>query len=232
LLPSWDAAHWNAHTIETVSQNEVAVSTHLAKLFKQRRLDLDLRPGQVARRMGRTSPAGCANRICLFEQSGEIKSKLFDELQAALGISDEEVETALERDRRDHMAAFLEWRSQPTEPHLVVRAIPGFFFERQLPEGLESLEEMEQFAATFAKKLHKMVWLCPGTRRFTVRFDENGDKLGVVEATPDTMTTPWMKLAKGRKKFLFGVGDGGIKGIKMLDQPERPGPKGEETDHD
>ena len=200
------------------------MSTHLSRFFKQRRLDLGLRPGQVARRMGRTSPAGCANRICLFEERGDIKPKLFDELQVALGITDTEVEQQMEHDRREHFEAFLIWVLEPMEPHLVVRAIPGFFFERRLPEGLETLEQMEEYASQFARKCHNLVWLCPGTRKFTVRFDADGNKIGVVEATPDTMTTPWMRLSKGRKKFLFGVEDSGIKGMKILDQPERPGP--------
>jgi len=199
--------------------------THLSRFFKHKRIALGLRPGQVARRMGRTSPAGCANKICLFEQTGDIKPALFAELQAALGVADAEVEEQMEKDRREHFQAWLEWVSEPIQPHLVVRAIPGFFVEHQLPEGMESLEEMEEYAAAFAKRFHKMVWLCPGTRKFTVRFDEDGNKLCVTEATPDTMTTPWMRLAKSRKKFLFGSQGGGIGGMTMLDQPERPGPQ-------
>ncbi len=202
------------------------MSTHLSRFFRQRRLDHGLRPGQVAERMGHRK-CKTANQVCLFEERGDLDPRLFPKLQAALGITDEEVEAALEQDRREHFEAWLEWVNEPVEPELTVRAIPGFFIGHKLPEGLESLEEMEEYAAAFARRFHKMVWLCPGTRKFTVRFDEDGNKICVTEATPDTMTTPWMRLAKGRNKFLFGSQGGGIKGFKMLDQPERPGPKGE-----
>lgn len=204
------------------------MSTNLSRFFKQRRLDLGLRPGQVAERMGHRK-CKTANQVCLFEERGDLDPRLVPKLQAALGITDAEVEEQLERDRREHFQAWLEWVNEPVEPELTVRAIPGFFVGHKLPDGMETLEEMEEYASQFAKRFHKLVWLCPGTRKFTVRFDENGDKICVTEATPDTVTTPWMRLCKGRKKFLFGS-DGG--GIKMLDQPERPGPKGETANED
>ncbi|MDY0170383.1 MAG: hypothetical protein RBS80_27810, partial [Thermoguttaceae bacterium] len=69
--------------------------------------------------------------------------------------------------------------------------------------------------------------LCPGTRRFTVRFNEQGEKIEVVEATPDTTTVPWMRLVKDKRQFLFGSQGGGVLNMKMLDQPLRPGPRGE-----
>ena len=161
----------------------------------------------------------------MFEERGDLDPRLFLKLQAALGITDAEVEEQIEKDRREHFEAFLEWVSEPIAPNLIVRAIPGFFVGHQLPEGLESLEEMEAYASQFAKRFHKMVWLCPGTRKFTVRFDVDGSKICVVEATPDSIATPWMRLGKGRKKFLFGSENGGISGMKMLDQPQLPGPK-------
>lgn len=200
------------------------MSTHLSRFFKSRRLALGLRPGQVAERTGHRK-CKTANLICLFEERGDLDPRLFPKLQAALGATDTEVEELLEQDRREHFEAWLEWVNEPVEPELIVRAIPGFFLGHKLPEGLESLEQMEQYASSFAKKWHKMVWLTPGTRRFTVRFDEDGNKLCVTEAAPDTVTTPWMRLAKGRQKFLFGLGGGGGMNMKLLDQPQLPTPR-------
>ncbi len=205
-------------------EKDSTVSTHLSRFFRQRRLALGLRPGQVAERTGHRN-CKTANLICLFEERGELDPGLFTKLQAALGITDGEVAEQMEQDRREHFQAWLEWVNEPVEPELTVRAIPGFFIGHRLPEGLESLEQMEEYASQFAKRFHKMVWLTPGTRKFTVRYDEDGNKICVTEATPDTMTTPWMRLAKGRHKFLFGLGDGGGINMKLLDQPQLPTPR-------
>ncbi len=202
------------------------MSTHLSRFIRQRRIDLGLRPGQVARKMGGRR-CKTANLISLFEERGEIDPRLFPKLQAALDITDAEVEEHMEQDRREHFEAWMQWVNEPVQPHLVVRAMAGFLLEHQLPCGLESLEDMEQYAAAYAKAYRKLVWLCPGTRRFTVRFDEQGEKIEVVEATPDTMAIPWMRLAKDRRQFLFGSQGGGVLSMKTLSQPERPGPRGE-----
>ncbi|MDY0169928.1 MAG: hypothetical protein RBS80_25520 [Thermoguttaceae bacterium] len=197
------------------------MSTNLSRFFRQRRLTLGLRHGQVAERTGHRK-CKTANLLCLFEERGDINAALFRKLQAALDITDAEVEEYLERDRREHLDAWLQWVNQPIEPHLVMRAMAGIPVYRSMPGGLKSLDEMEEFASEFAKTYHKLVWLCPGTRRFTVRFDEEGKKIEVVEATPDTITTPWMQFASSRRKFIFRFNGS----VKSLTQPERHGPKG------
>lgn len=197
------------------------MSTHLSRFFKQRRLALGLRMGQVAERTSRRK-SKMANRIIRFEEIGEMDPRLFVELQAALGITDAEVDQMIELDRREHFEAWLEWVNEPVEPHLTIRAIPGVFAEHSLPEGLETLEQMEEYARQFSKRHHKMVWLCPGTNRFTVRFDEEGNKICVVEATPDCSPTPWMRLAKSRKPFLFHLGRDGRLSIKNVALPKPP----------
>ena len=197
------------------------MATHLARYFRQRRLALGLRPGQVARRMGYQNPVGGANRICLFEQTGSMKPHLFAKLQAALGIDDTEVEEQIEKDRREHFENWLAWVNTYEPPKLVIRCIPGVFAERQLPEELQTLEEMERFASDFAKRYHKKVWLCP-SRKLSIRFQEDGSKYEVLEASPDRTITPYMRLAGRKQQFLLGFQGGGLSGFKLLDQPRKP----------
>jgi hypothetical protein len=130
------------------------MSTNLSRFFRRRRLDLGLRPGQVARLTGGRL-CKTATRICLFEERGSIDPRLFPRLQAALGITEAEVDEQLEMDRKEHLQAWLEWVKEPEQPHLIVRAIPGFYIEHRLPEGLDALEDMEQYAAAFAKAYRK-----------------------------------------------------------------------------
>ena len=66
------------------------MSTNLSRYFRQRRLALGLRPGQVAERTGHRK-CKTANLICLFEERGDLDPRLFPKLQAALNITDGEV---------------------------------------------------------------------------------------------------------------------------------------------
>ncbi len=68
------------------------LSTLLSTYFKDRRLALGLRPGEVARRMGYRSIVGASNQIGRFEETGSIHAELFVKLALALNIEQATVE--------------------------------------------------------------------------------------------------------------------------------------------
>ncbi|MGD0900756.1 MAG: hypothetical protein ABR915_23230, partial [Thermoguttaceae bacterium] len=114
------------------------MATNLSTYFRQRRLQLGLRHGDLARLMGYKSVIGAANKIVIFEERGDILADLFEKLAAVLGIDEATVQQLVEEDRREFIRRWNEWANEPIEPHLVFRAIPGVFFEQEMPPSLTS----------------------------------------------------------------------------------------------
>ena len=196
------------------------MATNLSTYFQQRRLQLGLRHGDVARLMGYRSIFGTANKIVTFEEKGDIRPDLFDKLKAALEIDDATVQRLIEDDRREFLERWNDWADKTIEPHLVFRAIPGVYFERPLPDGMRLADEMEQYASEWAKDRHMKVWLVLSRRR-TIFFDEDGGKKQVQEAVPGHCNSPYMCLGGSKQKFLFTTG----MAMRPLNEPEQHGPK-------
>jgi len=194
------------------------MSTNLSRFFRECRIELGLRHGEVARRMGYKSIVGTANKIVRFEETGDILAAVFNKLAAVLGIDDATIKRLVEQDRREHLETWLAWAAVPITPHLEIRCIPGVFGECPIPDGLKTTEEMEQFAQHLAKEHHKKVWLVLN-RRLRVYFDEDGSRRGVQEAAPGEIAGPWMRLKGSNRRFLFGGA-----GITPITEPERHWP--------
>ena len=196
------------------------MATNLSAHFKQQRLRLGLRVGDVARRMGYTRIVGTANKIVMFEEEGDIRAELFRKLAVALEIDEATINRLIEQDRREFVQRWNDWADQPIEPHLVFRAIPGVYFRQEIAEGVQTTEAMERYAAEFAKDRHMKVWLVL-TRRRTIFFDEDGVKKHVQEAVPGHCNSPYMCLGGSKQKFLFTTG----MAMRPLNEPEQHGPK-------
>jgi len=199
------------------------MATNLSAYFRQRRIDLGLRPGDVARRMGYTSLAGACNKLIMFEDRGDIHADLFVKLAAVLGVDQATIDTLIAEDRKQFLEAWEAWSNEPIEPEIIFRAIPGVFAGHQLPKHLKTTEEMEAYARDFAVKYHKKTWLVL-SNKLRVYFNEEG-KRSVQEAAPGECNGPWMRLGRSRKKFLLG-GSSGME-PRMVNEPERRGPMGE-----
>lgn len=179
------------------------MSTILSNHFKNRRLDLGLRPGAVARLMGCRSIVGAANKICQFEQTGNLHAELFAKLAAVLNIDTPTIERLVEEDRRATFETWNKWASVPIRPHLIIKLIPGVFGTNEIPEGiLGDQQAMERFASGLARRAQKRIWLVL-SRRLSIVFDEHGKKIRVEEAAPSEANGPYMRLKGSRKKFLF-----------------------------
>lgn len=198
--------------------HETTLSTHLSEHFRERRLALELRQGEVARRLGYKSIVGGANKIVRFEQTGEIDHKLLLRLAEVLGIDQATIAALIEQDRREFFDAWNEWANQPIRPHLIEKVIPAVFAKRDIPdEILGDTEAMERYASASAKKHKKLTFLIL-SRRLSISFNEDGTKRFVNEARPGEPAGPYMRLAKGRTAFLF---DSNFK-PRPLDTPTKP----------
>ena len=124
----------------------------------------------------------------------------------------------IEQDRREFIQQWNKWADQPIEPHMVVRVIPGVYFEKEIPPSLSS-EAMERYAADYVRRTHKKVWLIV-SRRLTIYFDEDGTK-HVQKAIPGRCNSPYMQLVGSKQKFIFTTG----MEMKPLNEPEQHGPK-------
>jgi hypothetical protein len=196
------------------------MATSLSAYFRQRRVDLGLRPGDVARRMGYQSLAGACNKIILFEDRGDIHADLFAKLAAVLGVDQGTIDRLIAQDRREFLEAWTAWANDPIEPEIIFRAIPGVFAGHQLPKHLKTTEEMETYARDFAVKYHKKTWLVL-SNKLRVYFNEEGRR-SVQEATPGQCNGPWMRLGRSQKKFTLG-GSSGME-PRMVNEPEKREP--------
>jgi len=186
------------------------MSTHLSRFFKQKRIALGLRLPEAARRCGYQNLSKGSNKVHRFEQTGEIHVLLYPKLAAALGIDNETCDRLNAMDAEQARREWLEYINTPITPHLVVRALPGVFFEKALPEDCITIEQMETFASDLARRFHKMVWLVVN-RELTIRFNADGSKRSVEEATPEHPNSPWMRLkARKGRPFLFGCEGSGL----------------------
>ena len=200
------------------------MATHLSSHFRQQRIGLNLRPGQVAKRLGYTSLVGAANKIIRFEETGNVDWRFFKKLVAVLGIERATILRLMEQDRREIVARWTEWANQPITPHLIARLLPGYFMAHGIPEELTTLDEMEDHASELAADLHQKIWLVV-SRRLAIYFNEGGRKKAVQEASPGRPLEPYRLLRESGKRFISASDDGDDVDLRSLWWPEMRGPR-------
>lgn len=156
--------------------------THMAKYFRKRRVEMHLSLTQLARMVGYTNISKGYRKIDEFERTGRCHPILFTELAAALGIDEK---------TRKHLAhedykAWLATPANPPTPYLLRSPIRGCI---GLPEDLATVEEMEQYAADYARQHASAVTLVLD-KRIYVRFAKDGSLEQVTEAIPPE-NPPW-----------------------------------------
>jgi hypothetical protein len=200
------------------------MATNLSSHFRQRRLELAFRPGQIAKILGYTSLVGAANKIVRFEETGDIEYRFFKKLAAVLGIERATILRLMEQDRRELVARWTEWANQPIAPHLIARLLPGYFMAHPIPEELTTLDEMEAHASELAADLHQKIWLVV-SRKLAVYFNEDGRKRAVQEAAPGRPLEPYRLLRESGKRFISTSDDGDDVDLRSIRWPEFRGPR-------
>jgi hypothetical protein len=186
------------------------MTTHLADHFRNKRLALGLRLGDLALHLGykgsgRSRVHGC-NRLNRFEETGRITETLLGKVAEALDIPNAKIDELREEDLRERAR----WLNEPIRPHMVVRLMAAVYSPVALPDGIESVEDAERYASEFARERRVQVCLVL-SRRISVYFDADGSRGLVTEAVPgDEPNHPYMVV--GGKKCLMtfeGFGKGG-----------------------
>ena len=192
------------------------MSTNLSRYFQQQRLDLGLKPGQLARLAGCSNIQKNGGRIRSFELSGHITQELFEKIAAVLEIDHDTIERLVEQDRREFYQGWLEWVNEPIQPYLVIRLIAAIYSSRAVPPEITTMEEAERWASAVAGEIKKrccLVW----NRRISCWFSEDGTLTKRTEAVPGEPNTPWIKVGGKGPAFVFGDDLGTV---SLLDWPK------------
>jgi hypothetical protein len=199
------------------------MATKLSSHFRQQRINLNLRPRQVAKLLGYTSLVGAADEIVRFEETGDVDYRFFKKFAAVLGIKRATIAGLIEKDRRELVARWSEWANQPTTPHLIARLLPGYFMAQPIPEELTTLDGMESHASELAAELHQEFWLIV-SRKLAVYFNAGGRKQAVQEAAPSQPLEPYRLTRESGLRFI-SVFDGDDIDLRSLWWPEIRGPR-------
>ena len=194
------------------------MTTHLAEHFARRRREKGLKLGQVARTLGYRNVAKGSRRVQAFEQTGEIDSRLFTKLAAVLEVDQATVNRLLQQDLED----WTKWANEPIKPYFVVRLMPAFYSQGDLPDEVKSVEEAERYASEFAKERRLRVCLVL-SRRVSVYFAADGSFQYASEAVPGGgPNVPCMVV--GGRKCLTRLMDRGI-ALPEVEWFKRPQPR-------
>ena len=128
--------------------------------------------------VGYTNISKGIRRVEYFERSGYAHPDLLTKLAAVYGIDEATVQRLYYEDYRDWFAAM----NKPIEPCMVRRMLFGGGV-RRIPKELKTVEEMEKYAADFAKKCGMDVCLIL-SHRIKIWFSKDGSVHEIIEAAP------------------------------------------------
>ncbi|MCP9943546.1 hypothetical protein KBY70_14295 [Cyanobium sp. ATX 6E8] len=209
------------------------LSRHLAALRQQR----DLKPGQLAARLGASNLSKVGSLIRAFELGEPISDHWLQKLIAELQPDPAELRRCLELDQAESLEqlererdAWEAWAEEPIDPYLSIRYSPGAGLVHKVPrafctprETTEDREWARQLAEDWAADRLKR---CPHkgiltwSRRERTWFDEHGLNPRRGSVTFEGRTTgAWMQLSGSQQRFLLGSGRELITRSHGLDQP-------------
>ena len=143
----------------------------------QEKADRDAPVPDAARPTGRLPNVSKGyHKIDTFERTGQCHPILFAKLTAALGI-DEQTWNRLEYED------YKEWLATPANPPTPYMMRTGLRGCLGLPKAATTVEEMEQYAAAYARRHRTNVCLVLD-KRIAVRFTEDGSLRDIVETQP------------------------------------------------
>lgn len=152
------------------------MTTHLARYFQKRRLEMGLSVAQLARKVGYANVSKGHRKIDAFERTGECHPILFGKLMEVLQIDERSRMQATYEDYKDWLAA----PANPPAPYMLRSPIRGCL---GVPEELETVEDIERYAADYARRGGWNVCLVLNNRIRMV-FSPDGSLKEIVEAVP------------------------------------------------
>jgi hypothetical protein len=150
--------------------------TYMAKHFQKKRIEMHLSLTQLARMVGYANVSKGYRKIDDFERTGRCHPELFAKLAAALGIDEATRNRLAYEDYKDWLCT----PANPPTPHLLRSGLRACL---DVPEELKTVEEMEKYAADYARRNGAAVTLVLD-KRIYVRFAADGTLKGIAEAQP------------------------------------------------
>jgi hypothetical protein len=150
--------------------------THMAQYFQKKRGEMHLSLTQLARIVGYMNVSKGYRKIDDFERTGRCHPELFAKLSVALGIDERTRNRLAYEDYKD----WLRTPANPPTPYMIRAGLRGCI---GVPEELMTVDEMEQYAADYARRHGTTVCLVLD-KRIYVRFGADGSLLDIGEALP------------------------------------------------
>jgi hypothetical protein len=176
------------------------LNKHLRNYFRQQRERKGVRLGPLAEMIGYRNRSKGASLTLNFEREGIVTEDLLQKLINALEIDHEGMSKAMEKDEAEWEA----WVNEPLPMQMILTPIPAVNLLHHIPAEIETAEDAEIYARSFAKEKGYRVCLVL-SRRESVWIDGNGEIACRTFAKPGLPNLPYTTLG-GRRKFAFGTG--------------------------
>lgn len=204
----------------------VRSSSNLSRYLAALRQHRDLRPSQLAARLGASNLSKVGSMIRAFELGDPISDHWLEKLIAELQPDPAELRRCLELDQAEaaeqldrERLVWEAWADEPIEPFLSIRYSLGAGLVRKVPSAFcNSREQAEGWAADELKRCpHKgtLTW----SRRERTKYDECGlDPQRQPVTFEGSSTETSMQLSGSQQKFLLSITVEQITSISGLDQ--------------
>jgi hypothetical protein len=212
-------------------------SSHLARHLSALRQQRDLKPGQLAARLGASNLAKVGSLIRGFELGEPISDHWLQRLITELQPDPADLRRCLEQDQAEALeqlererVAWEAWADEPIEPFLMIRYMPAVYGVREVPKAFctprESAndrewarERAEDWAAAELRRFRAKGFL-NWSRRECTWFDQYGVNPDRRQVTFESRATgAWMQVSGSQQRFLLGSGGELITRSHGLDQP-------------
>jgi len=201
----------------------VRSSSNVSSFFAALRQERDLRPGQLATRLGASNPSKVGSLIRCFELGEPLSDHWLQKLSAELMPDPAELQQCIKLDQAATEAqleleriAWEAWADEPIEPFTTIRYMPAVYGVREVNKGFcNNREEAELWASRELKQFRAKGFL-NWTRRERTWYDQHGLNPRRQTVTFEARTSgAWMQLSGFQQKFLLGP-DGEL---RLLQQP-------------
>ena len=148
------------------------MSTHLSRYCQKRRVELDMKISDLARKFYKNVSKGI-RRITNFEKTGEIHPDLLGKISSSLNIDEITLNELREKDQEEARKAHEEWLNTPITP-CMLRCLKYACESIPIPDYIENLKQAKNYTSAYAKKHHERVALV-WTRKIKVCYGVNGE---------------------------------------------------------
>ena len=163
---------------------------NLGRYVKKERLKKGLNSSELAHFMGYKNINRGMRRILSLEGEGEVHPEVLKKLIEALNLSQEKVDEQIKKDKEQRDKEFQEWVNTPIKKHLIIRWMAAMYGMLDIPEGIQSEEEVIKYACDKAKELKCMLWLVL-SRKENIQINKEGEVLSRNEFTIDRSFLPF-----------------------------------------